>query len=169
MEFLNKKLILEGSLSNINKDRTYETDVVINGRHYTKKGKETATTFYIRVYKTSENIPLKRYLLNVGISRQHPADFKNNKELAEEVAGENCIVDPIISIWSTKCPTNESIETICKAYLSGMADHRFILTRDERNMNKAERDYNYFCDDKNRKFYFDIEFDDDHSQNVINI
>lgn len=149
-----KKLVNEYVISNISDGRETSIDVMINGRKYTKYGKETATTYYARVYKIlgPSVEPTKRFLLLIGMSRQNPIDFKTDKDLAIETAAENSVVNPIITMWSAYPAEKHNIKKFIEAYDDGMANHELIMTAAERAEYKTRKEYEYFDNDKNEDF-----------------
>ena len=100
-----KKLVDEFVVSDIHTDRSCEKETVLdNGRRAVMKGTYCASTFVGKLYKMngpSEN-PLERYVLFVGVARQNPIDNRQDEDLAVEMAAENAMVNPIMTI---KLPT----------------------------------------------------------------
>lgn len=149
-----KKLINEYVVTNVSCNRETAFNVMIDGRKYTKYGKETATTYYARVYKIlgPSVEPNKRYLLLIGVSRQNPLDFKTNKELAIETAAENSIVNPIITMWSAYPACKYNVKKFIDSYDDGMANHELIMTAAERAKYKSKKEMEYFDNKKNENF-----------------
>lgn len=96
-----KKLVDEFVVSDINTDRSCEKETVLdNGRRVVMKGTYCASTFVGKLYKMngpSENL-LERYVLFVGVARQNPIDNRQDGDLAVEMAAENAMVNPIMTI-----------------------------------------------------------------------
>lgn len=97
-----KKLVDEFVVSDIHTDRYCEKETENeNGRRVITVGTRCSTTVFGKLYKLngpSVN-PLKKYVLFVGVSRQNPRDFKQDEELAVEMAAENAMVDPVMTMY----------------------------------------------------------------------
>lgn len=136
-----KKLVDEFVVSDIHTDRSCEKETVLdNGRRAVMKGTYCASTFVGKLYKMngpSEN-PLERYVLFVGVARQNPIDNRQDEDLAVEMAAENAMVNPIMTI---KLPTPISGDDFVRfvgPYLDAMPT-KFILTS-KQIKEKKERD-----------------------------
>lgn len=125
-----KKLVDEFFCSDIHTDRSCEKETVLdNGRRVVMKGTYCASTFVGKLYKMngpSKN-PLERYVLFVGVSRQNPMDNRQNEELAVEMAAENAIVNPIMTIKLPNAIHEDDFIRFVKPYLDTMPS-KFILT-----------------------------------------
>jgi len=115
-KFLFKELVNTFSYTTATQNREVYADVSINGRHYRKYGTVQAVAFVGNLYKVGiqsegylnlkegEKTSLKpiknqeKYVLMIGMSKQHPYDTKVNKELGYEVAYENALNNPCITI-----------------------------------------------------------------------
>ena len=109
-DFLFKELVNTFAYTTATQDRDVCTDVSINGRRYTKYGTLQAVTFVGNLYKTGvkgegylkeDGAPVnknEKYVLSIGMSKQHPCDTKVNKELGYEIAMSNALDNPIILI-----------------------------------------------------------------------
>lgn len=136
-----KKLVDEFVVSDIHTDRSCEKETVLdNGRRAVMKGTYCASTFVGKLYKIngpSKN-PLERYVLFVGVARQNPIDNRQDEDLAVEMAAENAMVNPIMTI---KLPTPISGDDFVRfvgPYLDAMPT-KFILTS-KQIKEKKERD-----------------------------
>ena len=111
-KFLFKELVNTFGYTTATQNRDVYTDVSINGRRYRKYGTLQAVTFVGNLYKvgcsgegywpkedgliqTSKN---EKYVLVVGMSKQHPYDTKVNKELGYEIAQTNSLDNPCMVI-----------------------------------------------------------------------
>lgn len=125
-----KKLVDEFIVSDIHTDRSCEKETVLdNGRRAVMKGTYCASTFVGKLYKMngpSEN-PLERYVLFVGVARQNPIDNRQDEDLAVEMAAENAMVNPIMTIKLPKAINGDDFVRFVSPYLDAMPS-KFILT-----------------------------------------
>lgn len=125
-----KKLVDEFVVSDIHTDRSCEKETVLdNGRRAVMKGTYCASTFVGKLYKMngpSEN-PLERYVLFVGVSRQNPIDNRQDEVLAVEMAAENAMVNPIMTIKLPTAISGDDFVRFVSPYLDTMPS-KFILT-----------------------------------------
>lgn len=125
-----KKLVDEFVVSDIHTDRSCEKENVLdNGRRAVMKGTYCASTFVGKLYKMngpSEN-PLERYVLFVGVARQNPIDNRQDEDLAVEMAAENAMVNPIMTIKLPTAISGDDFVRFVSPYLDVMPT-KFILT-----------------------------------------
>ena len=125
-----KKLVDEFVVSDIHTDRSCEKETVLdNGRRAVMKGTYCASTFVGKLYKMngpSEN-PLERYVLFVGVARQNPIDNRQDEDLAVEMAAENAMVNPIMTIKLPKAINGDDFVRFVNPYLDTIPT-KFILT-----------------------------------------
>lgn len=125
-----KKLVDEFVVSDIHTDRSCEKETVLdNGRRAVMKGTYCASTFVGKLYKMngpSEN-PLERYVLFVGVARQNPIDNRQDEDLAVEMAAENAMVNPIMTIKLPMAISGDDFVRFVSPYLDTMPT-KFILT-----------------------------------------
>lgn len=125
-----KKLVDEFVVSDIHTDRSCEKETVLdNGRRAVMKGTYCASTFVGKLYKMngpSEN-PLERYVLFVGVARQNPIDNRQDEDLAVEMAAENAMVNPIMTIKLPIAISGDDFVRFVSPYLDAMPT-KFILT-----------------------------------------
>ena len=136
-----KKLVDEFVVSDIHTDRSCEKETVLdNGRRAVMKGTYCASTFVGKLYKMngpSEN-PLERYVLFVGVARQNPIDNRQDEDLAVEMAAENAMVNPIMTIKLPNAISVNDFARFVSPYLDAMPT-KFILTS-KQIKEKKERD-----------------------------
>ena len=136
-----KKLVDEFVVSDIHNDRSCEKETVLdNGRRAVMKGTYCASTFVGKLYKMngpSEN-PLERYVLFVGVARQNPIDNRQDEDLAVEMAAENSMVNPIMTIKLPNAISGSDFARFVSPYLDTMPT-KFILTS-KQIKEKKERD-----------------------------
>lgn len=125
-----KKLVDEFVVSDIHVDRSCEKETVLdNGRRAVMKGTYCASTFVGKLYKMngpSKN-PLERYVLFIGVSRQNPIDNRQDEDLAVEMAAENAMVNPIMTIKLPTVISGDDFARFVRPYL-GVMPTKFILT-----------------------------------------
>lgn len=125
-----KKLVDEFVVSDIHTDRSCEKETVLdNGRRAVMKGTYCASTFVGKLYKMngpSKN-PLERYVLFVGVARQNPIDNRQDGDLAVEMAAENAMVNPIMTIKLPTAIDGDDFARFVSPYLDAMPT-KFILT-----------------------------------------
>lgn len=136
-----KKLVDEFVVSDIHTDRYCEKETVNeDGRRVVSLGTYCASTFYGKLYKMNGPSvkPTKRYLLLIGLSRQNPADIKQNEDLAIEMAAENAMTDPIMTIWLPEHISGTRFRYFVEPYLNSLPE-KLVLTSKEAKK-KKERD-----------------------------
>lgn len=133
-DFLSKELVNTYAYTTATKDRDVCTYVSINGRNYAKFGTLQAVTFVGNLYKVDSykknSKDFNKYVLMVGLSKQHPCDTKVNKQEGYEAASIRAIDDPIIIMNVEGKFDKHRFNNIVKNYLSNMK-LEFIKTRKE--------------------------------------
>ena len=124
LDFLRKELVRKFHYTTSNEDRSCSKEVVINGRSYTKHGIACAINAIALEYKVPvQGVKQFKYVINVGINvgiaRQHPADILD-QSLGTEVAMENALLNPVMTVTYDKKPSNESVYALLEAYISQM-------------------------------------------------
>ena len=136
-----KKLVDEFVVSDIHNDRSCEKETVLdNGRRAVMKGTYCASTYVGKLYKMtgpSKN-HLERYVLFVGVARQNPIDNRQDEDLAVEMAAENAMVNPIMTIKLPNAISVNDFARFVSPYLDAMPT-KFILTS-KQIKEKKERD-----------------------------
>lgn len=100
-DFLTKDVVDTFYWSTASKDRSGAIQYSENGRTYAKFGTYQAFTFAGIVYKVfDKNANSYKYVMVIGVSKQHPCDVKIDKRLAYEIAYENALDDPITTVVS---------------------------------------------------------------------
>lgn len=139
-----KRLIAEYTISDIHTDRECEKETVNeDGRRVVLLGKRCSATFGVKIYKingASAN-PLKRYVMFVGLSRQNPIDIKDDENLAEEIAHENAIVDPIMTVHLPKVLTEREVSDMIGPLLDSLPD-KLVMTSKQAKAKKEELEKN---------------------------
>lgn len=138
-----KELVNTFAYTTATQNRDVCTEVSINGRKYDKYGTLQAVAFVGNLYKVNikgdgywprEKGPISnydnKYVLIVGMSKQHPCDTKVNKELGYEIAAMNALEDPIIILDIQGKFTYRRFKNIVENYLANMK-LEFIKTKAE--------------------------------------
>lgn len=143
-KFLFKELVNTFAYTTATQNRDVYTDVSINGRRYRKYGTLQAVTFVGNLYKVGcsgegywpkEDGPIQtskneKYVLVIGMSKQHPYDTKVNKELGYEIAQTNMLNDPCMVIEVQGKFNKRRFVDLVEYYLNTMK-LEFIKTRQE--------------------------------------
>lgn len=131
LDFLRKKFIGQYVYSNIDSDRQCVKSVRINGRLYDKHGIDCATTFAALVYKVPVyGVKQFKYVILIGIARQNPCDNVLDKKIGTEIAIENAMINPVMSVQYSDDVTEEIIYELVSSYSAGLPI-QFVKTRQE--------------------------------------
>ena len=126
-DFLTKELIDSFSYTTITKNRDAYTDVIIDGRQYTKYGTLQAVTIVGNLYEDHNG----NRIIACGIAKQHPCDTKCNKQMAYEVAQAHALLNPDIIINTVPEYLNQfNFAQMMSWYVDGMKLD-FVKTRKE--------------------------------------
>lgn len=155
LDFLNKTEVNSFVYSSVDRDVVNCKNVVIDGRQYTKWGKDQIVTFFGLMFETKNKDTNKTtYFVTVGMSKQHPQDIKHNRKVAMETARVNALTDPCMVFYNIS-PNfdNYLFKEMMETYVSSM-DLEFIMTTEE--LKKAERkefekDWNFYLKNKNNE------------------
>ena len=140
--FLFKEKVNTFAYTTATQNRDVYTDVSINGRRYRKYGTLQAVAFVGNLYKVGvpgegylkDDVPVQnrndKYVLVIGMSKQHPYDTKVNKDLGYEIATENMLTDPIMMIEVQGKFNYYRFKNIVENYLNTMK-LEFIKTKAE--------------------------------------
>lgn len=126
-DFLTKELIESFSYTTATKDREACTDVVIDGRQYTKWGTLQAVTIVGNLYEDCYG----NRIIMCGVAKQHPCDAKCDKQLSYEVAQEHAMFCPDIVINKVPEYINEFNFTKMISWYVDAMNLDFIKTRKE--------------------------------------
>lgn len=134
MDFLTKDLVKSFSFSTANNWGTYEKRMVVNGRTYYKMGQYQAVTMVGNLYKCFDpNVESFKYMLMVGVAKQHPRDLKITKQEGLEVANEKAYACPSIVMEVSSDFTKEQFQMFAECYIDfAMRKHlEFVKTPKE--------------------------------------
>ena len=134
MDFLTKDLVKTFSYSSANNYGSYEKRVVVNGRTYYKTGQLQTVTMVGNLYKCYDpNVESFKYMLMVGVAKQHPRDLKITKHEGLEIANEKAYSCPSIVMEVPSDFTKEQFEMFADCYIEfAMRKHlQFVKTNKE--------------------------------------
>lgn len=98
-DFLTKELIRTFNWDNLGQNRSIAKEVCINGRKYYKTGIATSTTIVGNLYLVyDQSVKHKKYVLLVGIARQHPNDLQVKRNEGIEIANLKSLDTPVMQI-----------------------------------------------------------------------
>lgn len=140
LDFLNKTEVNSFVYSSVDRDGINCKNVVIDGRQYTKWGKEQIVTFVGLMCETKNKDTNKTTnFVTVGMSKQHPQDITHDKKIALETARINALTDPCMIFYNVSSSfDNHTFKQMMEMYVETM-DLDFIMTRDElKNAEKRE-------------------------------
>ena len=129
-DFLTKELIDTFSYTTITKNRNVYSDVIINGRQYTKYGSLQAVTIVGNLYEDCYG----NRIIVCGVAKQHPCDTKCEKQLAYEVAQAHALFCPDFVINTVpEYVNNFNFGNMMSWYVDAM-DLDYMKTRKEIEM-----------------------------------
>ena len=152
LDFLNKTEVNSFVYSSVDRDGINCKNVVIDGRQYTKWGKEQIVTFVGLMYETQNKDTNKTInFVTVGMSKQHPQDITHDKKIALETARINALTDPCMVFYNVSSSfDNHTFKRMMEMYVETM-DLDFVMTRDElKNAEKREfeKEWDFYLNKK---------------------
>ena len=153
LDFLNKTEVNSFVYSSVERDGNNCKNVVIDGRQYTKWGKEQIVTFVGLMYEAQNKDTNKTtHFVTVGMSKQHPQDIKHDKKIALETARINALTDPCMVFYNVSSSLdNYTFKRMMEMYVETM-DLEFVMTRDELKKSEKrafENDWVFYLKKKN--------------------
>lgn len=139
MDYLSKELVGSYDWSDFNEERSATCPEIIKGRTYIKTGKYCSTAFVGDVYDM--HLPSDeqfKYIMFIGMSRQHPNEHTASRTEGIEVASINAKMEPVATIKFITYPTYQQFKNIVEGYLASIPT-QFIRTREEREFIKFEK------------------------------
>lgn len=126
-DYLTKTLINSFSYTTTTKDRESFSNVIIDGRTYTKWGTLQAVTIVGNLYEDFKG----NRILVCGVAKQHPCDTKCDKQMAYEVAQEHAMNNPDFVFYTVPKYMNKfTFAQMVSWYVESMKLD-FIKTRQE--------------------------------------
>ena len=141
MDFLGKELVCSYDWSDFNKERKHISKEIIDGRTWFKTGRYCSTAFVGDIYKlNSDSDESFKYIMLVGISRQHPNERKGSKNEGIEIAAQNAKTDPIIIMKFMNVPFYKDFKNICESYLNTIP-YQYLRTKEESDKLKFDKQF----------------------------
>lgn len=121
MDFLTKDLVRTFSYTTMNECRGIERQMVVNGRTYVKFGQAQAVTLVGNLYKCWDPIVESyKYMLMVGVAKQHPCDLNITKREGYAIANENAHISPSMIVEVNKDFNKEKFQFLSMCYIETM-------------------------------------------------
>ena len=111
--------------------------MVVNGRTYYKIGQLQAVTMVGNLYKCYDpNVESFKYMLMVGVAKQHPRDLKITKQEGLEIANEKAYSCPSIVMEVPSDFTKEQFQMFADCYVEfAMIKHLQLVKTNKELLN----------------------------------
>lgn len=132
-----KELVCSYDWSDVNDERQMTVSEIIDGRKVVKYGRYCSTTAVADIYELKDcpsDEPFK-YLMLVGIARQHPNETTVSRKVGVDVASTNAKSQPIISMKLHEVPCYPFVANLIENYVVACLPAQFVRTAKEKNMN----------------------------------
>ena len=140
-DFLTKNLIRTFDWSDLGYDRSISGEVCINGRKYIKTGVSTSTTIVGNLYLVYDHsVKRNKYVLLVGIARQHPNDLRVKRNEGIEIANLKSLDAPVMQIEFDHEVTWDEFEELAEWYVAYQTP-KFLKTSEELKQNSKTKLY----------------------------
>ena len=140
-DFLTKNLIRTFDWSDLGYDRSISGEVCINGRKYIKTGVSTSTTIVGNLYLVyDQSVKRNKYVLLVGIARQHPNDLRVKRNEGIEIANLKSLDAPVMQIEFDHEVTWDEFEELAEWYVAYQTP-KFLKTSEELKQNSKTKLY----------------------------
>ena len=131
LDFSNKEFVRSFTYSNLKKDRRIAKEEVILGRKYIKEGTMCATTMVCDCWKVYDpSVERFKYVYLAGVARQHPMDIMVKYSDGVEIAHENAMTNPVLTMIYNDPVSFEFVEYMMEAYVSSLPI-QMVKTRKE--------------------------------------
>lgn len=142
-DFLNKNLVRTFNWDDLCQNRSISEEVFINGREYLKTGVATATTIVGNLYLVyDQSVKHNKYVLLVGIARQHPDDLQVKRSEGIEIANLKSLDTPVMQIEFDHEVTWDEFKELAEWYVA-YQQPRFIQTSEEIDQRRKNNNLNY--------------------------
>ena len=142
-DFLNKNLVRTFNWDDLCQNRSISEEVFINGREYLKTGVATATTIVGNLYLVyDQSVKHNKYVLLVGIARQHPDDLQVKRSEGIEIANIKSLDTPVMQIEFDHEVTWDEFKELAEWYVA-YQQPRFIQTSEEIDQRRKNNNLNY--------------------------
>ncbi len=142
-DFLNKNLVRTFNWDDLCQNRSISEEVFINGRKYLKTGVATATTIVGNLYLVyDQSVKHNKYVLLVGIARQHPDDLQVKRSEGIEIANLKSLDTPVMQIEFDHEVIWDEFKELAEWYVA-YQQPRFIQTSEEIDQRRKNNNLNY--------------------------
>lgn len=142
-DFLTKNLVRTFDWNDLGQNRSISEEVCINGRNYLKMGVTTATTVVGNLYLVyDQSVKRNKYVLLVGIARQHPNDLQVKRNEGIEIANLKSLDTPVMQIEFDHEVTWDEFEELAEWYVEYQTP-RFLKTSEEIKQSRKNNNLNY--------------------------
>ena len=135
-DFLTKNLVRTFDWNDLNQNRSIFGEVCINGRKYLKTGVATATTVVGNLYLVEDrSVKQNKYVLLVGIARQHPKELNVKRSEGVEFANLKALNSPVMQIEFDHEITWDEFKELANWYVYWQTP-KMLKTNEELKQNK---------------------------------
>ena len=135
-DFLTKTLVRSFDWNDMKEDRSICEQVCINGRDYIKMGVATSTTVVGNLYLVEDrSVKQNKYVLLVGIARQHPKELNVKRSEGVETANLKALNSPVMQIEFDHEITWDEFKELANWYVYWQTP-KMLKTNEELKQNK---------------------------------
>lgn len=135
-DFLTKNLVRTFDWNDLGQNRSISEEVCINGRKYLKTGVTTSTTVVGNLYLVEDqSVKQNKYVLLVGIARQHPCELNVKRSEGIEIANLKALNSPVMQIEFDHEVTWDEFEELANWYVAWQTP-KMLKTNEELKQNK---------------------------------
>ena len=135
-DFLTKTLVRSFDWNDMKEDRSMYEQVCINGRDYIKMGVATSTTVVGNLYLVEDqSVKQNKYVLLVGIARQHPCELNAKRSEGIEIANLKALNSPVMQIEFDHEVTWDEFKELADWYVAWQTP-KMLKTNEELKQNK---------------------------------
>ena len=135
-DFLTKTLVRSFDWNDMKEDRSICEQVCINGRDYIKMGVATSTTVVGNLYLVEDqSVKQNKYVLLVGIARQHPCELNAKRSEGIEIANLKALNSPVMQIEFDREFKWDEFEELANWYVAWQTP-KMLKTNEELKQNK---------------------------------
>ena len=135
-DFLTKTLVRSFDWNDMKEDRSMYEQVCINGRDYIKMGVATSTTVVGNLYLVEDrSVKQNKYVLLVGIARQHPKELNVKRSEGVEIANLKALNSPVMQIEFDHEITWDEFKELADWYVCWQTP-KMLKTNEELKQNK---------------------------------
>lgn len=152
LDYSIKEFVRSFTYSNLRKDRRTSKEEVILGRTIIKYGTACATTMVTDLWKVWDpSVEQFKYVYLTGMARQHPLDITVKYADGVEIAHENAMTNPVMTMIYDKPISYEMVEHMMELYVYNLPV-QFIKTHQEIEYDKFLED----CEEIDEVEFYDV-------------